>query len=149
MEPIGEKAPLATRAILRLPGGDGRPASCAGPGEAACWPPGLGRVSGTALADEESERDSVHTGESHEGAEELHVELARLSTEQLLALVEENRSAPPPAGKDGAARGRWGADGRSKGAFAAPEVQLAGAAPARVPPGRLRGGGVERHSASL
>ncbi|KAL7978775.1 hypothetical protein Chor_013264 [Crotalus horridus] len=90
MEPIGENAPLAARALLRLPGGEGRPASCAGPGEAACWPPSLGRVSGTALADEESERDSVHTGESHEGAEELHVELAQLSTEQLLALVEEN-----------------------------------------------------------
>lgn len=91
MEPIGEKAPLATRPLLRLPGGEGRPAPCAGPGEAACWPPGLARVSGTTLADEESERDSVHTGESHEGAEELHVELAQLSTEQLLALVEENR----------------------------------------------------------
>ncbi|XP_039209560.1 coiled-coil domain-containing protein 113 isoform X1 [Crotalus tigris] len=90
MEPIGENAPLAARALLRLPGGEGRPASCAGPGEAACWPPSLGRVSGTILADEESERDSVHTGESHEGAEELHVELAQLSTEQLLALVEEN-----------------------------------------------------------
>ncbi|KAM3828682.1 cilia- and flagella-associated protein 263 isoform 2-T2 [Vipera latastei] len=90
MEPIAEKAPLATRALLRLPGGEGRPVPCAGPGEAACWPPGLARVSGTTLADEESERDSVHTGESHEGAEELHVELAQLSTEQLLALVEEN-----------------------------------------------------------
>uniref|UniRef100_A0A670YFL4 Cilia- and flagella-associated protein 263 n=1 Tax=Pseudonaja textilis TaxID=8673 RepID=A0A670YFL4_PSETE len=87
MEAFGEKA---ARGMLRLPGAEMRGASCAGPAEVACWPPSLGRVSGSVLGDEESERDSVHTGESHEGAEDLHVELAQLSTEQLLALVEEN-----------------------------------------------------------
>ncbi|XP_034281496.1 coiled-coil domain-containing protein 113 isoform X3 [Pantherophis guttatus] len=89
MEALGEKAASAARGLLRLPGAEGRPGSCGGPGEAVCWPP-VGRVSGSAMADEESERDSVHTGESHEGAEELHVELAQLSTEQLVALVEDN-----------------------------------------------------------
>ncbi|XP_070809120.1 cilia- and flagella-associated protein 263 isoform X2 [Pituophis catenifer annectens] len=89
MEALGEKAGSAARGLLRLPGAEGRPGSCGGPGEAVCWPP-VGRVSGSAMADEESERDSVHTGESHEGAEELHVELAQLSTEQLVALVEDN-----------------------------------------------------------
>ncbi|KAG8143821.1 putative Coiled-coil domain-containing protein [Naja naja] len=87
MDAFGEKA---ARGLLRLPGAEMRAASCAGPAEAACWPPGLGHVSGSVLGDEESERDSVHTGESHEGAEDLRVELAQLSTEQLLALVEEN-----------------------------------------------------------
>ncbi|XP_032086794.1 coiled-coil domain-containing protein 113 [Thamnophis elegans] len=90
MEALGERAPSAARPLLRLLGAEGRLASCGGQGEAVCWPAGMGRVSGTVLADEESERDSVHTGESHEGAEELQVELAQLSTEQLLALVEEN-----------------------------------------------------------
>ncbi|XP_070616728.1 cilia- and flagella-associated protein 263 isoform X3 [Erythrolamprus reginae] len=90
MEALGEKTSSAARGLLRPPCGEARAASGAMPGEATCWPPGLGRVSGSAMGDEESERDSVHTGESHEGAEELHVELAQLTTEQLQALVEEN-----------------------------------------------------------
>ncbi|XP_063169054.1 coiled-coil domain-containing protein 113 [Candoia aspera] len=89
MEPIGEKAPGAARPPLRLAGPE-RPSGSSAPGDAAPWPPGLGRVSVAPLGDEESERDSVHTGESHEPAEELHLELAQLSTEQLVALVEEN-----------------------------------------------------------
>ncbi|XP_058011662.1 coiled-coil domain-containing protein 113 isoform X3 [Ahaetulla prasina] len=101
MEALGEKASSAARGLLRLPAAEGRGAPCGGPGEAVCWPPSLGRVSGSGLTDEESERDSVHTGESHETAEELHVELAQLSTEQLLALVEENRCGRRWQGRTG------------------------------------------------
>ncbi|XP_077787916.1 cilia- and flagella-associated protein 263 isoform X2 [Podarcis muralis] len=43
----------------------------------------------TAMADEESERDSVHTGESRELSEELHQDLAQFSISQLHDLVEE------------------------------------------------------------
>ncbi|CAI5781984.1 DUF4201 domain-containing protein [Podarcis lilfordi] len=41
------------------------------------------------MADEESERDSVHTGESRELSEELHQDLAQFSISQLHSLVEE------------------------------------------------------------
>ncbi|KAJ7312078.1 hypothetical protein JRQ81_006415 [Phrynocephalus forsythii] len=45
------------------------------------------------MADEESERDSVHTGESRDPGEELQQDLAPLSLAQLAALVEETSYA--------------------------------------------------------
>ncbi|XP_042301269.1 coiled-coil domain-containing protein 113 isoform X1 [Sceloporus undulatus] len=44
-----------------------------------------------AMADEESERESVRTGESREPVEELEQDLSQLSLEELAALVEETR----------------------------------------------------------
>ncbi|XP_061449664.1 coiled-coil domain-containing protein 113 isoform X1 [Rhineura floridana] len=43
----------------------------------------------TAMADEESERDSIHTGESRELGEELQQDLSQFTLPQLLSLVEE------------------------------------------------------------
>uniref|UniRef100_A0ABM5EU21 Cilia- and flagella-associated protein 263 n=2 Tax=Pogona vitticeps TaxID=103695 RepID=A0ABM5EU21_9SAUR len=45
------------------------------------------------MADEESERDSIHTGESRDPGEELQQDLAELSLAQLAALVEETSYA--------------------------------------------------------